>query len=345
MSRALLLSILAIVAAHVYDPRGKTFLPTQEKGAWVAATGAAALDSPAARATFARLKSLGYGSVAFGPVVEMPDFKKPELRFGSGDAALRRAIRAAREEGLGVFLLPRIESPAFFEPTGRPDVNPPWRGDLDMETEAKWDAFFAEYRRMIANYGRIAEEEGVSWLAIGLEYRKSAVAHPDRWRSVAAEARRVFKGKLTYSANWDDFDRVTWWDAVDAIGIGAYFELAPTPRRLSEEEAREGWRPIKDRLAAYASRQERPILFTETGYTAFEDCAAVPWKWQHVDRPIDPAAQADAWRALLKTFAGERWWSGVYVWTYYAEPTAAAAWDYSPEAREAERVLSAAFKR
>jgi homoserine trans-succinylase len=32
--------------------------------------------------------------------------------------------------------------------------------------------------------------------------------------------------KLTYAANWDDFDKVPFWNELDYIGIDAYFPLS-----------------------------------------------------------------------------------------------------------------------
>lgn len=342
----LFLSALLCALAATYDPRPGPLRKDAVRGAWLAPAGTAALDGPAGVAALKRLKALGATHVAFGPDVDMPDFRKPALRFGAHDAALRTSLRAARAEGLATFLLPRIESPAFFAPTTRPDENPPWRGNLEMPDPVAWGAFFAEYRRMIAHYGALAREEGVAWFGIGLEYRLSAQKHPAEWRKVAAEAKRAFGGPITYSANWDDYEQIAWWDAVDAIGIGAYFELLPARAQATADEAKKGFEPWRRRLAAYSAQWKRPILFTEVGYTKFADTAFRPWEWQERrpgERSLDSAAQADAWRALFATFADEPWWKGVFVWRFYTDSAALPAWDYCPEGREAELVIRAAF--
>ena len=346
MRLVFLFSASLMIAAAWYDPRPAAFSPGQIKGAWLAEAGSAAIDSPRGPAELVRLKTLGATHVAFGPEVLMPDFQRPALRFGEQDAALRNAIRAARRAGLEVFLLPRIESPAFFVAPEK-GKNPPWRGNLAMSSPADWSEFFSEYRRMIAHYGALARAEGVAWFGIGLEYRETARKHPAEWRKVAAEAKRAFGGPITYSANWDDYDQITWWDAVDAVGIGAYFELSAERKQSTVGEARSGFRPWRDRLRAFSKLHGRPILFTEVGYTAYADTAYRPWEWQDTveHRPLDPGAQADAWRALLHTFAGEPWWGGVFVWRFYTDRAAVPAWDYGPEGNEAELVLRRAFTR
>jgi hypothetical protein len=345
MRTLLLASALAMIYAGLRDPLPPAFAAGQIKGAWLAPVGGASLAGAAAAAELERLRALGATHAAFGPEVVMADVHRPEMTFGADDAEVRGAIRSARRAGLEVFLLPRIESPSFFVPESRPEDVRPWRGDLEMKSPADWAAFFAGYRRMIAHYGALCREEGVAWLSIGLEYRKTVRKHPAEWRAVARAAKEAFQGPITYSANWDDFDQIEWWDAVDAIGIGAYFELVPERGRGSLRQATSGWAPIRDRLKAFSLRWERPILFTETGYTAFADAAYRPWEWQQTkDRAIDYSAQADTWRALLRTFAGEPWWKGVFVWRFYTDRSAVPAWDYAP-GPEAERVIGSTFKR
>jgi hypothetical protein len=350
MRPLLVLSALVLTYAAVRDGGPSRFASDQIKGAWLAPVGNAPLEGPAADAELRRLRALGATHVAFGPEVVMADVRRPSMSFGSDDAGLRTVIRAARRAGLGVFLLPRIESPSFFVAETRPGEVRPWRGDLEMTSPADWTTFFENYRRMIAHYGALAREEGVAWLSIGLEYRKTVKKHPAEWRRVAAAAKDAFGGPITYSANWDDYDQIEWWDAVDAIGIGAYFELVPEPapeappRRGSLAEALAGWAPIRDRLKAFSLRWNRPILFTEVGYTGFEDAIVRPWQWQQTKRTLDPSAQADAWRALFRTFAGEPWWRGVFVWRFYTDRAAVPAWDYAP-GPEAEHVISATFRR
>jgi hypothetical protein len=51
------------------------------------------------------------------------------------------------------------------------------------------------------------------------------VAREKEWRRVIAAVRGVTSARLTYAANFDAYQRVAFWDALDAIGIQAYFPL------------------------------------------------------------------------------------------------------------------------
>ena len=60
----------------------------------------------------------------------------------------------------------------------------------------------------------MAEEEKVDIFCIGTELEKFIEHRPAYWRELIAEVRKVYKGKLTYAANWDEYKRVPFWDAL-----------------------------------------------------------------------------------------------------------------------------------
>jgi hypothetical protein len=324
----------------------------QIRGAWLAAAGNASLESEAGRAAIRKLKDLGVDTLAVFPEVSMPDIKKPGFTFGHQDAELRAFLKAVKAEGMATFVLPRIESPAFFQPPH------PWRADIAMADPADWPRFHEDFTKLVRHYGKLAREEGAAIFGIGLEYRAAVKEHPDAWRAIARAAKEAFGGPITYSANWDDYDQVTWWDAVDLIGIGAYFELlddgladgATHEMRAKQELPRptlsaivDGWKPIKAQLKAFSEKYQRPIFFTEVGYTTFVDTAYHPWMWQS-ERAVDPTQQALCYRALFKTFAGETWWKGACLWRFYTDPSAVEKWNYSPQGHEAEQIMRAAYR-
>lgn len=324
----------------------------QIRGAWLAPVGNVSLESEAGIAAMKRLKGFGVDTLAIFPAVSMPDIKKPGFTYGEQDAQLRAFLRAVKSLGLSAFVLPRIESPAFFKPPH------PWRADIAMDDPADWPTFHEDFTKLVRHYGKLAREEGAALFGIGLEYRAAVREHPDAWRAIARAAKEAFGGPITYSANWDDYDQVIWWDAVDVIGIGAYFELlsdglandATHEMRAKKELPRptlsqivDGWKPIKATLKAFSEKYKKPIFFTEVGYTTFVDTAYHPWMWQS-ERAVDPTQQALCYRALFKTFAGEPWWKGCCMWSFYTDPSAVEQWNYSPQGQEAERIMRDAYR-
>ncbi len=376
---AFTLAALAMAILAAWPHERPTFSAGQMKGAWLAPVGAATLDSPQGLAALRHLRELGCDTVAIGPEIVMPDINAPQMHIDGDEAKLRAFLRSARAAGLRVFLLPRIESPAFFQPPF------PWRADIAMKSEEDWSRFFERFTEVLVQFATLAREEGVAVLGLGLEYRTAVKRDPDKWREVARKARAAFGGPVTYSANWDDFDQITWWDAVDYIGIGAYFELLDDglpkdsfdPKRelppATLGTLLEGWEPIRQRLRELSMQYGRPVFFTEVGYAPFADCGYYPWRWQPVldapaaadfgppvpgatasapaapapppkqARPLNARQQALCYRALIRAFAGEDWWRGLCMWRFYTDAASVPEWDYSPQGREAEAVLRDAY--
>lgn len=299
--------------------------------------GDAALDGPEMHAAMDVAIDLGARWIALGPSASMPDLRRPVIELTEDDAMLRAAIRAARRRGCDVMLLPRIESEAFFVPPF------PWRGSIRMATDARWAQWHDSYERMLLHYARLAREEDVALLCIGLEYRHAVSHSPDRWRRMITNVRTVYSGELTYSANWDgEFEEIGFWDALDYVGVGAYFEVGhrPSEGRLSIQR---NWRASRRRLRKVARETGRPILFTETGYTALAEAARHPWKWQDDRTPtLDFDHQADCWRAMFTSLSRQPWFAGLFVWRLQAGGR--KDWDYDVTGKPAEKVIRSWMK-
>ncbi|MHC4079371.1 MAG: glycoside hydrolase family 113 [Planctomycetota bacterium] len=320
------------------------------RGAWLAPRADHPLDSEEGSTILRGMRALGIRQVAVGHDVNMPKVTEPHLTFGQEDDALRGFLRRARQEGLQTFLLPRIESPDFFRPPY------PFRGDIRFGSASEWDRFHDDMERMILHYARLAQEEGVALLGLGLELKHSVRGHAQRWRQIIQKVRKVYAGKITYSANWwSEWEHVTFWDALDFIGIGAYFELHPqspeppdaAPGTASRQQLVARWRPIREQLRRVSNKYGRRVLFTEVGYAGYEDCAERPWEWagkQEKGTPIDHGAQARAFGALLDVVAAEDCLAGLFAWRFYTNPGEVAAWEYALQGRPAEEVLRKAYR-
>jgi hypothetical protein len=326
-------------------PPGSLEGPFGYRGAWLAPREGHPLDSNHGSEVLRHMRGLGVNIVAVGQEVEMPSMRVPELKWGDGDAALRSFLRRARRAGLHSFLLPRIESPDFFKPPY------PFRADIDFATKSEWGSFHANMERMVLHYARLAEAEGVAVFGLGLELKHSVRKFADFWRGLIAKVRRVYRGKITYSANWyDEWHGIEFWSDLDFIGVGAYFELkGPEPvGRATKAQLVERWSPIVAQLSAAAKRTGRPVLFTEVGYTGYVDCAERPWEWAGKAEKgiaIDHDVQARATAALMEIVRSREFFAGLFVWSFYTKPTLAAPWEYAVQGRPAEAALRRAYLR
>ncbi|NGO71430.1 glycoside hydrolase family 113, partial [Streptomyces boncukensis] len=247
------------------------------------------------------------------------------------DAALRRIVRRAHALGLKVMIKPHVDLP----------------GDGDRATIRPRDraAWFTAYQRFITHYARLAARTGAEQFAVGTELA-GVSADRDAWRGVIEAVRDRYDGTLTYAANYDEYERIRFWHRLDLIGIDAYWPLSARPT-ADTARLRRAWEPIARRLAAFADRHERPILFTEAGYVSQRGATTAPYSWELSARTGD-AEQAAAYRALLDTFTGRRWWAGVCWWMWDDWPDSGETPPrraYTPHGKPAERVLRERWTR
>lgn len=125
----------------------------------------------------------------------------------------------------------------------------------------------------------LGEGEGID----GINSRRRQLrAH---WRHLIDRIRRVYSGPLTYAANFDQYREIAFWDALDWMGINAYFSLRPPLSEKSPPESlsaalEEGWEKVFSELERFRSEQhleDRPLLFTEIGYTHRANSTIHPW--------------------------------------------------------------------
>jgi hypothetical protein len=249
----------------------------------------------------------------------------PDADNSVSDAGVLHAIHLAHQTGLKVMLKPHVDLP---DDADRADIQP-----------ADPDRWFRSYSRFIVHYADLAAQAQVDQLSVGTELRGTS-GQTDRWRTVISAVRAHYRGPLVYAANYDEYDGIQFWDAVDFIGIDAYWPLASRPT-TDVDALRAAWSPIADRLASFSARWGRPVLFTEAGYTSQVGTTTAPYDWLLSHHRSD-AEQAAAYRALLQTFWPLPWFAGVHWWMWDDIPGRShddQSLDYTPHGKAAEAVL------
>ncbi len=232
--------------------------------------------------------------------------------WGESDEGLVETARRARLRGIRTVLKPHI----WIRDRG----NGQWRGTIDFPTGAEWGQWWASYRRFILHYAELAEASGMEALCIGTELRSTVLNRPGEWRRLIADVRAVYRGELTYSANWyREFEEVPFWDALDYIGIQVYFPLADsTGGAVTLASLKAAWAPYVERIEAVQQRVGKPVLFTEVGYRSTADTAAEPWVWRS-RAPMDFELQATCYEAMFQVFWNRPWFAGAHIWKWFPE--------------------------
>lgn len=254
--------------------------------------------------------------------------------WGETDDGIAATTRHARSLGMRVMLKPHL-----WLRGGE------WCGTIRMRTDADWQEWFRTYTGFAVHYASLAEREHMEMFAVGTELKGTSGRESD-WRRVIAEVRKVYRGRLTYSANWDgEVDSVRFWDALDLIGVQAYYPLSDKPSpTLAELEA--GWAPVVEELSALSRKWDRPIVFTEVGYKSSELAAARPWEWEP-QGPLDPQLQARCYEALFQSTWSQPWFRGLFLWKWHRDNRRAGGPDgrgFTPQRKPAEAVARRWFR-
>jgi hypothetical protein len=260
--------------------------------------------------TLGELKQLGAGWVAIHPYAEIgADGSVRPWRFGDGEppAHLVRPIEIAHALDMKILITPHLAH--WGSPFG-------WRGEIAFERPEHWRRFWADYERWIVWLAGVTR--AADGFVVGSELDRT-LDHATHWRGLIAAVRASTPAPLTYAANWSDFERVTFWDALDAIGIQAYFPLADRPA-ASESAIRDGWEAWMRRLAGYSARHARPILFVELGYNRSLEAAVRPWDPRSDDGPEAAAQQELCLRVALGAIEREPSVLGAFLWKWFPQP-------------------------
>jgi len=259
---------------------------------------------------FREIRSVGAGWVAIHPYAGIAADGTVRFEDFAPDAPpahVVRPIRLAHEFGLKILIKPHL---AYWGSPFR------WRGEIAFDEPEEWTRFFDGYGRWIVKLAAAARE--ADGFVVGTELDRT-IDHESDWRRLIARVRGETQAPITYAANWTDFERVPFWDALDVIGIQAYFPL--TAEGVTDEASiRAGWERRMTELRDYARRHYRNIVFTELGY---DRSLRAPWMPWEPDRDTEDAArdlQTTCLRLALDAIAREPTVVGVFLWKWFPEP-------------------------
>jgi hypothetical protein len=213
------------------------------------------------------------------------------------DEILRWVIDQATDRKLRVFLQPTL------------DLDELTLGGRSTLAPEDWDRWWWSYQRFILHYARIAQGHNAAMLSIGSELGSTEV-QGDRWRELIALVRKSYHGQLTYSASIAHFEAVSFWDAVDVMGISGYQELSKQAQP-SDAELDKSLGELATRVRNFSTKHERRYLFTELGFPALAHAAQRP----RDERPgaVDLLMQLRCYRALYRVLEADPRLEGLYA--------------------------------
>ncbi len=258
-------------------------------------------------ATLTEIRSTGANWIAIHPYAGIQE--DGGIRFrdsGSTPQFLRRPVEEAHTQGLKVLLKPHL---AYWRSSFK------WRGDIRFEGPESWKRFFEDYSRWIQYLIEAVPDADGLILATELD---ATLDHEREWRRILREVRAIYHGPVSYAANWTDYQRVPFWDDLDAVGIQAYFPVADADN-ISEKAIRANWGGLMTRLRNFSEEVRRPIIFTELGYNRSYEAPVRPWDHRTDDEGASAIQQASL-RLALEAVRKEASVLGSFLWKWFPQP-------------------------
>ncbi|MBI4134892.1 MAG: hypothetical protein HY471_02195 [Candidatus Sungbacteria bacterium] len=251
------------------------------------------------------------------------------------DAALASAVDYIHGKGLRVSLVFHLDT-----------YDGHWRAMINPDDRGGW---FTNYGNLVRHFATLGENHGVEQLVIGSELISMAAdnvngTNTENWRELIQSLRTAYHGVMTYSANWgpsgfvDEKNSIAFWDALDAIGISAYFSLETDNSVNSLKGAWDYWN--NNHIRPLSQRHGKPVLFTEVGYRSANDAHRDPWNSSR-SGSSDEITQANAYEALFSYWNDQPFMIGMQLWNWESDPNAGwpGSTSYTPQHKQAEGVM------
>lgn len=247
---------------------------------------------------------------------------------------LDRIFAAARAKNLRIAFMPilLLENPGSGE----------WRGLIKPHDPVKW---WEDYENYILDYAKIAQANHLEMFMVGSEL-VSMEDETEHWKQLIAKVRKVYLGRLCYSANWDHYKNIQYWSDLDIVGMTTYHDLCGD-KKPDMDVLKKTWEPIKKEILDWQKTVGRPIFFTEVGWPNLESAAKEPWNYVK-DAKSDPELQARCFDAFFQTWENEKAVAGLFVWewrNYPGQVGGPAETSYYPGGKPAMEIIKRWFKR
>lgn len=286
------------------------------------------------------LKEINANWVAIIPYAFTPH-KTPKVQFdgknyqwwGEKSEGATKLIQYAKKQGFKIMLKPHI----WYQKA--------WIGDFKLDKTEDWNRWEKEYTRYILHFAKIAQEQKVDLFCIGTELKKVVIERPHLFKRIIKQVRVIYKGKLTYAANWNSLREVNFWGELDIIGVDAYYPLSDK-KEPTVDELNKAWQPIKKDLKMLSETYKKPILFTEYGFESCDYNTKTTWG-SNGKYEVNDNAQVNAYTSYFESFYNENWFLGGFFWKWHLTPNTLRNKDksFTPQNKQTLKLLKKKFNK
>jgi hypothetical protein len=313
--RRLIFAAMLLTACQRREPIGTRPCGMSLAHSW-AGQGAHGYGTADSDRALAELQEDGITAISVSHFAFMKRVSDPTLTWSEGEqgqetfASIARLIGQAHAKGMRVMLKPQI----YLE-------DGEWCGDI---APPDWHIWFETYRAYAKAVAQLAEENHVEYLIAAVELSSATRRDDHEMRDTIAAVRAIYHGPLIYSANWDEAEHVTFWDAVDIIGIQMYAPLRKSGQRLSVKAIAKGASAWLSKYERIAKRHHKKIIVTETGFVNRVGVTEIPYVWpewlvDEYESLEGDAEQAAGYEALIDTFGRSPHVLQIFWWKWFTD--------------------------
>ena len=291
----------------------------------------------ASKRSLEKLKDLNVEWVAIIPFCYQPIPERATIIFMdlsdprcTSEAGVRQTIRDAHKLGFKVLLKPHL----WVGYVGK-------RHTIKLYDNREREGWFENYEQLLLYYAKLAKEESVEILCIGVELQQLTLPFEKRWRSMIRKVREVYPGPLVYAANWDEeFEKLPFWDMLNYMGLDYYFPLT-FKKNTTLSDLVKRTEMIAQKIERVQHRWGKPVIFTEVGFKSTPRAAWKTWEWEQPGMPVDMKIQAQCYHAVFEVYRKKPWFFGMYWWRWSSDPREGGQLDggFTPNEKPAEQII------
>lgn len=208
-------------------------------------------------------------------------------------------VADAHARGLSVFLRPSLDEGVLKQQNFSD-----WRGRIAPSNPSLW---FANYLATLTPYLQMAQTDHVESFAISTEL--SSMAKNSNWPSFISKVKKIYKGKLVFTASWANTGNITHWTGTD-LGIDTYRPVLTATNSWTPKQLLGGWDAV---LAGLPIKGIATTTMDEMGISSQNDAYQIPAATYFPLSlyPYNPTIQAN-WFTMGCAFMREHAMPGIY---------------------------------
>ena len=262
--------------------------------------------------TFKPIQKIGANWIAIMPYGYTKN-GNPDIQFnsfwqwrGEREEGIIESILAARVNNLNVMIKPHLW------------IHSQFTGDVKFNTEEEWNIWENSYSKYILFYAQLAEKHKVEMFCLGTELKEFVNARPQFWKRLINDVREIYTGKITYAANWDNYDKIPFWKSLDYIGADAYFPLSDS-KTPSKYELNMAWEKWWKQIGNLSLKNNIPVIFTEIGYRSIDYCGKEPWVSYENLGEENQQSQMICLESFFDTSKNKKYFKGAFLWKWHCQ--------------------------